>query len=237
MMRGRYQPWLQNCLILSVKAFSRSLALWASLAGISWLLVQPNSPQTIGIYYGLIRLFSLAVAAVLTWFAVAALPTGRGWRWSFWMVTSTGWLTVSLLLQGRFENRIHEDDRQIHVLGMACAVGAVGWLMWRGKRLPRWTVLGDMAAGCVAVGLLGGIAFWKYSADTAAARERAVARWSEIGMPLSDVEQSLVPQQETAGSQECVRLFAIFLANVSTRKAPPPLRVSPSLRSLKKLGT
>ena len=213
--------------MLSMKAFLRSLALWSCLAGVSWLLVQPSSFENIGILPGVLRLFALAVAAVLTWAAVAGLPGGRGWRWSFWTVTLAGWLGVAVLLQGRIESRLHEDDRQILVMGIVAAFLAAGWLMVRGKRLPRWSVIRDMAAGAAALALLGGLTFWKYSADTAAARERALARWEEIGMPLSEVEKLMKPQQETAGSRAVRQAFRDILSQRFYKEGTPAAAQEP----------
>ncbi len=210
-----------------MKALLRSLALWSWLAGVSWLLVQPDSARNIGILWGVLRVFALAVAAVLTWAAASAIPVARGWRWLFWMVTLGGWLGVALLLQGRFENRLHEDDRQILLMGIVAAGLAAGWLMWREKRLPRWSLLGDMAAGAAGLALLGGAAWWKFSADTAAARERALARWEEIGMPLSDVEKLMKPQQETAGSQAVRQAFRDILSQRFYKEGTPAAAQEP----------
>ncbi len=195
-----------------MKSLPRCLALWAVLAGVAWLLLQPETARTIGVVMGLLRLVSFSVAVVLTWIAMKALPRGRVWRCLFWTVSLAGWLSVILLAQGRFESRVHSDDRQVLVMGAVGAMLIAGWIAARTRTLPSWRTLREGAAAFAILALGAAGCYFVYEAKTRSIQARAELRWAELGMPIDDVEKRLAPVLESPGSQVVREAFREILS-------------------------
>jgi hypothetical protein len=115
-----------------MKTFVRAASLWLTLAGASWLLLQPETPHFTSIIWGFARLFVLPLAVVLTWSAALTLPPSRLWQWSFGTVTLAGWLTVAWLMNARLETRLSGDDEKVLTVALAGATIAALWIAMRG---------------------------------------------------------------------------------------------------------
>jgi hypothetical protein len=120
-----------------MKSLTRSLVLWIALTGIAWLLQQPELPLVTDPISGVVRLFSLALAVILTWAAVVALPAARLWRWSFCAITIAGWLAVGRLAEIRFESAEYGNDRQVLLLAVIAALITLVWIALRATSASR----------------------------------------------------------------------------------------------------
>lgn len=217
--RGSRSDWSfqldQKLLILlSMKPLFRSLALWAALYGTIWMMTH-SSPilrdvVSLGILSSVVQMISFAGLVLLTWLAASVLPKGRFWRWSFWTITMAGWIVVGVLVSGRLEG-MHRDGRQIVYLMLGAAVLAGVWIAARTRRFPSLRVLGDMAFGVAILGIAGGVTYGVYESKTRSMRQEALARWSEIGMPLPEFEKTLKPVQESEGSNVAREIFRDLL--------------------------
>jgi hypothetical protein len=184
-----------------VKAFLRAVALWSLLAAIAWLLVQPSSPKVDEVIAGCLTLVLPALAVWLTGRALAGLPPGRTWRWTFWAVTLAGWAMVLLCAAGRYEGAVTADQRTVLLQAAFCAFVLPACIAMRSRIFPTWSGLRDAAAGLAILALAGVAAVWGYDAQTRAIASRAEARWTQIGLPMAEFEKTLVPVAENSGSQ------------------------------------
>jgi hypothetical protein len=162
-----------------MKTLSRASFLWPVLAGLSWLLASASGDDVTQ-FFAACGIFLLAPLGVwLTASAAATLPRHWAWRAGFWMVTTTGWLTLLLVAQGRGESYPDERENILLALGLACFAAAA--LAVKTRSLPTWRVLGEVAASVAMLALIGGGFAWCYDAKTRSIATRAEARWEEIG--------------------------------------------------------
>ncbi len=183
-----------------MKTLFRTLALWSVLAVLSWLMGSTTGGDMKQFYAagGLLLLPPLALWLTAT--AARGLP-GRWWvRVPFWAVTLGGWVTAGLLAEGRAESA--GTDLHVNFL-LACGLAALtaGWLAVKMRPLPTWRVVREMAAGVAVLGLAGTVLAWSYEARTRTVFAQAEAGWRAIGLPLAELEKTLAPTPENAGSE------------------------------------
>ncbi len=214
-----------------MKSLIRTLSLWLVLAGACWLLLLPETPYFIGVIWGVVRVFSLPLAIVLTWAAVAALPDGRAgrWgRWPFWTITLAGWLAVVLLTEGRLEAKTHHDDRQMLMISTIGAALAVVWIVVRAKAWPGWRTLREVTVGALVLAVLGAAGYGIYEAQTRRIQAQAAARWSAIGHPVDDIEKTVPAVAENAGSTAVRQVFRDLLGRRFYKEGTPASRQEPA---------
>ncbi len=183
-----------------MKPLIRTILLWFVLALLSWLLARATADDmTETLAVGALFLLP-PLAAWFTVGAVRALPEGWFWRVAFWVVTAGGWLAALLLAQGHCETSLavqrHDGVWALSITGLA-----VVWLAVKTRTLPRWRVVREAAAGVAILALAGGVFVWSYDARTRSIAAQSEARWTEIGLPMTEFEKTITPGRENAGSE------------------------------------
>jgi len=182
-----------------MKPISRAFPLWLVLGGLSCLLAKIAQAQVTPLLAAA-AIFGLPVLAVwLTARAVAELPERRLWRIGFWAVTVAGWSALLVLMQGGVEWNDAERPIILAALGLAGCVTI--WHALKARSLPSRRVIGEVATAVALLALGGGVFAWSYDARTRSIVARAEARWSEIGLPMSEFEKTLAPSRENVGSE------------------------------------
>ena len=183
---------------LTMKAVFRAILLWLILGGLSWLLLDATDAwMTHPVVAGALLLLP-GISVWLTERTVEMNPRHWAVRLGFWVVTLAGWALLLMLLQGRAESHGPERPNILLTFGLIGLV-AVG-MMVRTRRIPSWRLAGEWAGAFAILSALVAAAFWAYDAKTHSIAARAEARWTEIGLPMSEFEKSLTPSRENAGS-------------------------------------
>lgn len=198
-----------------MKLVIRTFILWGLLAGLAWLtgastrdyFTEPQGSAHTHLPAGFDPLLIIGIAtavipAFCMWLTMTSVPLmPRHWlgRLAFWMGTVVMWLWLVLEIQARVE--FDPIERAVLLFGGGVTLLIAVWLSFRVRPFPIWRIAGEIAVVCALYGIIGGVALYSYNAGTRALGRRAEARWAEIGLPLSEFEKTLVPDQENAGSE------------------------------------
>ncbi|MEP6673118.1 MAG: hypothetical protein ABJF10_28440 [Chthoniobacter sp.] len=191
--------------IPGMKALFRALPLWLLLGSLAWLLATAwdadmTQPLTIG---GLFVLPSLAVW--LTAKTAAKLPVRWAWRVAFWALTISGWATLLVIAQGRAES--HPSEWRNLLLGFGLAGCTALWLPVGMRSLLTWRTIGEATAVAATIAFSSGVFLWSYEAGTHSFAAQAEARWTEIGLPMMELEKTFVLGRENDGSEVVRQVF------------------------------
>lgn len=205
-MEDRSRKTARKLLVIAaMKILLRALPLWLVLGSLSWLLatawdVDMTRPLTIG------GLFVLPAFAVwLTAKAAGALPERWAWRVGFWALTIFGWAALLIIAQGRAE--LHPSEWRNLLLGFGLAGCTALWLPVAMRSLPTWRTMGEVTAVVATIAFAVEAFLWSYEAKTHSFAVRAETRWTEIGLPMAELEKTFVPGRENAGSEVVRQVF------------------------------
>lgn len=193
-----------------MKSLIQTIALWTTLAGLSWIITagaRLDAAQIL-VASGLVVLPALGV-----WLTALATPSQeRPWflRLGFWMVTVVAWFAVVLFAHGRGEVT-EADEQQSLLTGFGLALGVAVWIGVKKHAFPKWTTLRDVAASVVVLGVAGSLFVWSYDAKTRTIAAQAEARWTEIGLPMAEYEKTLTSSHESAGSKVVRQVLREFV--------------------------
>jgi hypothetical protein len=135
----------------------------------------------------------------LTMTTVPVLPRRWPVRLGFWIVTMAAWFVVAVMMQARTE--LDFPRRAAVLFGAGVTVVAAVWFLFKIRASLGWRVLGEFMIATVLLLGIGDLMLVSYQAETRLLRERAEARWAEIGLPMAEFEKTLVATRENAGSE------------------------------------
>ncbi len=113
-------------------------------------------------------------------------------------MTVPGWFVLLTLAHGRWE--AHTAERTNLTLAFGLAAGTAVWLSTKTRSLPTRRVVCEVAATFAVFATIGAVFAWTYDAGTRSIAARGEARWTEIGWPMAELEKTLTPGHENAGS-------------------------------------
>ncbi|HSI15180.1 MAG TPA: hypothetical protein VK961_24215 [Chthoniobacter sp.] len=240
-----------------MKLVIRALVLWLLLAALTWLFASTGQDVfTLPLAFGgthlhggfnswiTIGLASSLIPAFCVWLTITAVPLlPRRWpgRLVFWMGTVAGWFAVAVMMQGRAESDI--AGRAALFFGAGVTVLTAAWLLFKVRPFPAWRVLGEIAIAAVLWVSIGAGVLSTYNAKTRVLRQRAEARWAEIGLPMAEFEKTLVAGRENSGSavlREVLRnQLGMHFYKVGTRlgASEPAIEQSEETKKLLKQAT
>ncbi len=174
-----------------MKLLLRSILLWASLAGLSGVIISGTRPDG---YQLLIILAVLVLPSLCVWLTFSAVPPlhcSSIWRVGLWAVTIVCWSCTAIFAQGRWESsELFDEDRETLIVGFGLMIFSAGWIAVKQRALPAWSTLRDVALSAAILVCAGGVYLWSYDARTQAIAVQTEARWSEIGRPMPDFEKN-----------------------------------------------
>ncbi len=182
-----------------MKTVFGALVLWLVLGFLSWLLATAwDADMTQPLALGTLLTLP-AVAVWLTARTATTLSERWAWRVAFWAVTIASWVALLVIAQGRAEAHASEGWHLMLAFRIAALV-AVGLALQKRSR-PTWRAIREVTAVAATFVFTGGAILWCYDARTRAVAAQAEARWTEIGLPMAELEKTFTVEQENAGSE------------------------------------
>jgi hypothetical protein len=191
--------------------FGWSLGAWLGLAGwvygLYWLM---NYRISIGPWRWWLVIMMPPAAVLCGWMAVRAGATFRRWtKMIFWMVTVPGMAVCAVYLQYSYGILTEAYYRQLLLVSAVMPVLVLILAMIRearsgGLRKAGWIL--DMlgGTGCMVVLLVAGYFVW-LKGYVEPLRQKAEARWAEIGRPMVEFEKSIRPAKENESLRALTR--------------------------------